>query len=217
MLPGELEVGSTPFAGHDVHHGTLHIRGVQKVDAGRYTCVASSPAGTATGTVSLKVGGESELQRARTQSQRHLQIVHKVGFSLAFNRGPIVLRGSSRPDGSDRGECHPPLLSPRFPAANGHLAPPWRQADSHGEPQQDGAAREWTSPNPGWGFHETLSQQSFGLQHCLLCCHFAPDWCDWCFSANVLTILLQLLLFYSLCEVRFCHRETGFPFSFHVS
>lgn len=52
-------MGSTPYTGRDVHHGMLHIRGVQKVDAGQYTCVASSPAGTATGTVSLKVGGES--------------------------------------------------------------------------------------------------------------------------------------------------------------
>lgn len=169
-----MEVGSTPFAGQDVHHGTLHIRGVQKVDAGRYTCVASSPAGTATGTVSLKVGGESELQRAHTEPTPPSDCAQSQIFSC-FHRGPIVLWGSSRPDGSDRGECHPPLLSPRFPAANGHLAPPRRQADSHGEPQQDSAAREWTSPNPGWGFHETLSQQSFGLQHCLLCCHFAPD------------------------------------------
>ncbi|CAG05168.1 unnamed protein product [Tetraodon nigroviridis] len=67
MFPGEFEVGSTLFAGQDDYHGTLHIRGVQKVDAGQYTCVASSPAGTATGTVSLKVGGESAFQCFNTE------------------------------------------------------------------------------------------------------------------------------------------------------
>lgn len=90
MLPGELEVGSTPFAGQDVHHGTLHIRGVQKVDAGQYTCVASSPAGTATGTVSLKVGGESELQRAHTEPTPPSDCAQSRIFPC-FHRGPIVL------------------------------------------------------------------------------------------------------------------------------
>ncbi|XP_032434339.1 hemicentin-1 [Xiphophorus hellerii] len=53
---GELEVGPAPFVEQDVHSGTLQIRGVQEVDAGRYNCVASSSAGTSTGTVSLEVG-----------------------------------------------------------------------------------------------------------------------------------------------------------------
>lgn len=90
MLPGELEVGSTPFAGQDVHHGTLHIRGVQKVDAGRYTCVASSPAGTATGTVSLKVGGESELQRAHThRANATFRLCTKSDFLLLSTEAPL--------------------------------------------------------------------------------------------------------------------------------
>lgn len=88
MLPGELEVGSTPFAGQDVHHGTLHIRGVQKVDAGRYTCVASSPAGTATGTVSLKVGGECELQRAHTEPTPPSDCAQSR-ISLALTEAPL--------------------------------------------------------------------------------------------------------------------------------
>uniref|UniRef100_A0A3B3X3L6 Ig-like domain-containing protein n=1 Tax=Poecilia mexicana TaxID=48701 RepID=A0A3B3X3L6_9TELE len=50
----ELEVGSAPFVEQDVHSGTLQIRGVQEVDAGQYNCVASSSAGTSTGTVSLE-------------------------------------------------------------------------------------------------------------------------------------------------------------------
>ncbi|XP_019718321.1 hemicentin-1 isoform X1 [Hippocampus comes] len=53
---GKLEVGSAPFVEQDVHRGTLHIRRVQDVDAGQYSCVASSPAGTSSGTVSLQVG-----------------------------------------------------------------------------------------------------------------------------------------------------------------
>ncbi|XP_028269954.1 hemicentin-1 isoform X2 [Parambassis ranga] len=53
---GEFEVGSAPFVEHDVRHGTLHIRGVQEVDAGQYSCVASNAAGTSAGTVNLEVG-----------------------------------------------------------------------------------------------------------------------------------------------------------------
>lgn len=83
-------MGSTPFAGRDVHQGTLHIRGVQKVDAGQYTCVASSLAGTATGTVSLKVGGESAFQCARTEPTLPSACARRKIFS-SFHRGAIVL------------------------------------------------------------------------------------------------------------------------------
>jgi len=62
VFPGELEVGSAPFAQQDVHRGTLHIRGVQEVDAGQYNCVASSSAGTSAGSVTLEVGGEATHQ-----------------------------------------------------------------------------------------------------------------------------------------------------------
>ncbi|XP_068166004.1 hemicentin-1 [Antennarius striatus] len=53
---GELEVGSAPFVQQDVRRGTLLIRGVQEVDAGRYSCVASSSAGSSAGEVTLEVG-----------------------------------------------------------------------------------------------------------------------------------------------------------------
>lgn len=58
MFAGEYEVGSAPFVEQDSHRGTLHIRGVKEVDAGQYTCIASSTSGTASSTVSLEVGGE---------------------------------------------------------------------------------------------------------------------------------------------------------------
>lgn len=61
LLPGELEVGSAPYVEQDVHLGVLKIRGVQEADAGQYNCVASSSAGTFTGTVSLEVGGKTRL------------------------------------------------------------------------------------------------------------------------------------------------------------
>lgn len=90
VFPGEFEVGSTPFAGQDVHHGDLHIRGVREVDAGRYTCVASSPSGTATGTVILKVGGEFAPQRAHTKMTLPSECIQRKIF-LSFHSGPIVL------------------------------------------------------------------------------------------------------------------------------
>nr|XP_015827628.2 hemicentin-1 [Nothobranchius furzeri] len=55
-LKGELEVGSAPFVEQDEHRGTLKIRGVQELDAGQYTCVARSSAGSSSGTISLEVG-----------------------------------------------------------------------------------------------------------------------------------------------------------------
>lgn len=90
MFPGEFEVGSTLFAGQDIYQGTLHIQGVQKVDSGQYTCVASSSAGTATGTVSLKVGGESAVQWAHTEPTLPSNCPQGKVFS-SFHRGPIVL------------------------------------------------------------------------------------------------------------------------------
>lgn len=96
MFPGKFEAGSTPFAAQNVHHGTLHIRGVQNVDSGLYTCVASSPAGTAIGTVSLKVGGESAFQCAHTQLTLPSDHKQRRISPVSFDRGAVVLRGTSR-------------------------------------------------------------------------------------------------------------------------
>uniref|UniRef100_A0A3B5AUN6 Cell adhesion molecule-related/down-regulated by oncogenes n=1 Tax=Stegastes partitus TaxID=144197 RepID=A0A3B5AUN6_9TELE len=83
----ELEVGSAPFVEQDVHRGTLHIRGVQEIDAGRYSCVASSSAGTSSGTVSLEVGGP-------LFSEAPADVTANVGENITL---PCIARGSPQP------------------------------------------------------------------------------------------------------------------------
>ncbi|XP_077377558.1 hemicentin-1 [Festucalex cinctus] len=85
---GKLEVGSAPFVEQDVHRGTLHIRGVQEVDAGQYRCVASSPAGTSTGTVSLEVGVGPLF------SETPADLAANVGENVTL---PCVARGFPQP------------------------------------------------------------------------------------------------------------------------
>uniref|UniRef100_M3ZDA5 Cell adhesion molecule-related/down-regulated by oncogenes n=1 Tax=Xiphophorus maculatus TaxID=8083 RepID=M3ZDA5_XIPMA len=83
----ELEVGSAPFVEQDVHSGTLQIRGVQEVDAGHYNCVASSSAGTSTGTVSLEVGGP-------LFSEAPADMSANVGENITL---PCIARGFPQP------------------------------------------------------------------------------------------------------------------------
>uniref|UniRef100_A0A671UMA6 Ig-like domain-containing protein n=1 Tax=Sparus aurata TaxID=8175 RepID=A0A671UMA6_SPAAU len=85
---GELEVGSAPFVEQDVNRGTLHIRGVQEVDAGQYTCVASSPAGTSAGTVRLEVGAGPLF------SEAPVDMTANVGENITLH---CVARGSPQP------------------------------------------------------------------------------------------------------------------------
>uniref|UniRef100_A0A087YHW1 Cell adhesion molecule-related/down-regulated by oncogenes n=1 Tax=Poecilia formosa TaxID=48698 RepID=A0A087YHW1_POEFO len=85
---GELEVGSAPFVEQDVHSGTLQIRGVQEVDAGQYNCVASSSAGTSTGTVSLEVGVGPLFSEAPAD------VSANVGENITL---PCIARGSPQP------------------------------------------------------------------------------------------------------------------------
>uniref|UniRef100_A0A3Q2GH42 Hemicentin-1 n=1 Tax=Cyprinodon variegatus TaxID=28743 RepID=A0A3Q2GH42_CYPVA len=85
---GELEVGSAPFVEQDVNRGTLQIRGVQEVDAGQYNCVASSSAGTSTGTVRLEVGAGPLFSEAPTDMSAN------VGENITL---PCVARGSPQP------------------------------------------------------------------------------------------------------------------------
>lgn len=86
FFPDELEVGAGPFVEQDVHRGTLHIRGVQEVDAGQYSCVASSSAGTTAGAVRLEVGGEITVC---TQSSE--ENVQKWKLQTSLRSGPSVL------------------------------------------------------------------------------------------------------------------------------
>lgn len=90
MFLGEFEVGSAPFVEQDVRHGTLHIRGVQEVDAGQYSCIATNAAGTSAGTVNLEVGGEMTLP---DKIIFFLPILHKGKFDLyhSLHSGSFVL------------------------------------------------------------------------------------------------------------------------------
>ncbi|XP_023814399.1 hemicentin-1 [Oryzias latipes] len=83
-----LEVGSAPFVEQDVHRGTLHIRAVQEVDAGQYSCVASSSAGTSSGTVSLVVGASPLF------SEEPTDVTANVGENITL---PCVARGLPQP------------------------------------------------------------------------------------------------------------------------
>lgn len=83
-------MGSAPFVEQDVDRGTLHIRGVQEVDGGQYSCVASSSAGTASGTVSLEVGGETARHCVLTKLSCQSKFTHKKMYS-SLHSGPVVL------------------------------------------------------------------------------------------------------------------------------
>ncbi|XP_036791689.1 hemicentin-1 [Oncorhynchus mykiss] len=85
---GDLQVGSVPFAEQDVHHGTLQIRGVQAMDAGEYSCVASNPAGTSSATVILEVGA------APLFSETPVDMTVDVGENVTL---PCVARGFPLP------------------------------------------------------------------------------------------------------------------------
>ncbi|KAM9391508.1 hemicentin-1 [Pholidichthys leucotaenia] len=85
---GELEVGSAPFVEQDVHRGTLHIRGVQEVDTGQYSCVASSSAGTSAATVSLVVGAAPLFSEAPADAAAN------VGENVTL---PCTARGFPQP------------------------------------------------------------------------------------------------------------------------
>uniref|UniRef100_A0A3B3DLS4 Uncharacterized protein n=1 Tax=Oryzias melastigma TaxID=30732 RepID=A0A3B3DLS4_ORYME len=82
-----LEVGSAPFVEQDVHRGTLRIRTVQEVDAGQYSCVATSSAGTSSGTVSLVVGSP-------LFSEEPTDVTANVGENITL---PCVARGLPQP------------------------------------------------------------------------------------------------------------------------
>ncbi|XP_056132043.1 hemicentin-1 [Lampris incognitus] len=85
---GDLEVGSAPFAELDVYRGTLQIRGVQEIDAGEYSCVASNSAGTTSGRVMLEVGAGPVF------SESPVDITANVGENITL---PCDARGFPQP------------------------------------------------------------------------------------------------------------------------
>ncbi|KAK5871231.1 hypothetical protein PBY51_004123 [Eleginops maclovinus] len=115
---GELEVGSALFVEQDVHRGTLHIRGVQEVDAGQYSCVASSPAGTTAGTVILEVGVGPLF------SEAPIDVTASVGENITL---PCTARGAPQPSVTWRREDGRQILtradshSRKMQLESGHL------------------------------------------------------------------------------------------------
>uniref|UniRef100_A0A3Q3GE37 Hemicentin 2 n=1 Tax=Labrus bergylta TaxID=56723 RepID=A0A3Q3GE37_9LABR len=67
--------------------GELEV-GVQEVDAGQYSCVASNPAGTAAGTVNLEVGAGPLF------SQTPVDVTASIGENITL---PCIARGSPQP------------------------------------------------------------------------------------------------------------------------
>ncbi|XP_001920501.5 hemicentin-1 [Danio rerio] len=85
---GDLDLGTAPFAEQDVHRGTLQIRGVQELDSGDYTCVASNIAGSSSAVVVLQVGA------APTFSESPVDITASVGDNITL---PCIARGFPTP------------------------------------------------------------------------------------------------------------------------
>ncbi|KAF6729918.1 Hemicentin-1 [Oryzias melastigma] len=111
-----LEVGSAPFVEQDVHRGTLRIRTVQEVDAGQYSCVATSSAGTSSGTVSLVVGASPLF------SEEPTDVTANVGENITL---PCVARGLPQP-------------TVTWHRQNGRKVSPWTDSHSRTTQMEDG-------------------------------------------------------------------------------
>ncbi|RXN18375.1 hemicentin-2 isoform X1 [Labeo rohita] len=105
---GDLDLGTVPFAEQDVHRGTLRIRGVQDLDSGDYTCVASNIAGSASAVVVLQVGA------APTFSESPADITASVGDNITL---PCVARGFPTPSLTWRRQDGRPI----FGKSSGHV------------------------------------------------------------------------------------------------
>ncbi|XP_073692711.1 hemicentin-1 [Garra rufa] len=105
---GDLDLGTVPFAEQDVHRGTLRIRGVQDLDSGDYTCVASNVAGSAAAVVILQVGA------APTFSESPVDITASVGDNITL---PCVARGFPTPSLTWRRQDGRPI----FGKSSGHV------------------------------------------------------------------------------------------------
>ncbi|MGH0143069.1 UNVERIFIED_CONTAM: hypothetical protein FKN15_022424 [Acipenser sinensis] len=75
---GDLLVGTLPLVEEDARHGTLRIGAVQEMDAGEYSCVASSQTGTSSAMVVLNVGAPPEF------SETPADVTVEVGQSVTL-------------------------------------------------------------------------------------------------------------------------------------
>ncbi|KTG07076.1 hypothetical protein cypCar_00022924 [Cyprinus carpio] len=105
---GDLDLGTVPFAEQDVYRGTLGIRGVQELDSGDYTCVASNIAGAASAVVILQVGA------APTFSESPVDITASVGDNITL---PCIARGFPKPSLTWRHQDGRPI----FGKSSGHV------------------------------------------------------------------------------------------------
>ncbi|XP_069039515.1 hemicentin-1 isoform X2 [Lepisosteus oculatus] len=104
---GDRQVGTLPSAQQDARRGTLRIGQVQETDAGEYSCVASSPAGTSTAVVTLGVGTAPEF----SETPRDATV--DVGENVTL---PCAARGFPDPVVTWRRQDRQPL----YAGADGH-------------------------------------------------------------------------------------------------
>uniref|UniRef100_A0A8C1UL37 Hemicentin 2 n=1 Tax=Cyprinus carpio TaxID=7962 RepID=A0A8C1UL37_CYPCA len=104
----DLDLGTVPFAEQNVHRGSLRIRGVQELDSGDYTCVASNIAGSASAVVILQVGA------APTFSESPVDIAAGVGDNITL---PCIARGFPTPSLTWRRQDGRPI----FGKSSGHV------------------------------------------------------------------------------------------------
>ncbi|KAA0713884.1 Hemicentin-1 Fibulin-6 [Triplophysa tibetana] len=104
---GDLDLGNMPFVEQDVHHGTLQIRGVQELDAGEYTCVATNTAGSASAVVRLEVGA------APAFSLSPMDVTASVGDNITLS---CIARGLPTPSLTWRRQDGRPI----FVKSSGH-------------------------------------------------------------------------------------------------
>ncbi|XP_056628956.1 hemicentin-1 isoform X2 [Triplophysa dalaica] len=104
---GDLDLGNMPFAEQDVHRGTLQIRGVQELDAGEYTCVATNAAGSTSAVVRLEVGA------APAFSVSPVDVTASVGDNITLS---CIARGFPTPSLTWRRQDERPI----FVKSSGH-------------------------------------------------------------------------------------------------
>ncbi|KAK6480953.1 hemicentin-1-like [Huso huso] len=94
---GDLLVGTLPLVEEDARRGTLRIGGVQEMDAGEYSCVASSQAGTSSAMVVLNVGAPPEF--SETPADVTVEVGQNVTLACSARGYPAPQVTWQRQDG----------------------------------------------------------------------------------------------------------------------